>query len=327
MDIKYLNIIFLYLDIIRMSTNRWVNWVKQFSKDNNLSYACALSKPECKDSYRAKYGVTKKLTKKQNIEKMGAEDINAPNIQLVVKEKKKRRPTLKLEEVMMEAEDNRSKMVATQEKKKKVLASLPKPKPEPEQIIAPVKTKTQLQKITIGKKKYYLDPRNNVLYESAENVKNKIKAGIWNAETNTIKKIPSKPPPKPKFTAKQIKEMKFRQQTLDLPDEMKREILGFLPKDDEDEIPKTIMKKDESPSDYLDRVFDGWVEYQEELNPDLWNNGELNGISWSNYYDTRKEYDDVATSLLELNNIKMKSKTNWFFNRGKKLRVDFSGSY
>ena len=108
--------------------NRWVDHVKSFAAQNNLSYACALSTPECKDSYRAKYGVSKKLTKKQNIEKMGAEDKDAPNIQLVIKEKKKRRPTLKLEEVMMEDEDNRSKMVATQEKKKKVLASLPKPK-------------------------------------------------------------------------------------------------------------------------------------------------------------------------------------------------------
>jgi hypothetical protein len=108
--------------------NRWVDHVKSFATQNNLSYACALSTPDCKETYRAKYGVSKKLTKKQNIEKMAAEDRNAPNIQLVVKEKKKRRPTLKLEEVMMEDEDNRSKMVATQEKKKKVLASLPKPK-------------------------------------------------------------------------------------------------------------------------------------------------------------------------------------------------------
>jgi hypothetical protein len=174
--------------------NQWVSHVKQFAADNNLSYGCALSKPECKETYRAKYGVSKKLSKKDNIQKMGAEDKDAPNIQLVVKEKKKRRPTLKLEEVMMEDEDNRSKMVATQEKKKKVLASLPKPKlalePEPTMEIEvkakPVKAKTQLQKITIDKKKYYLDPRNNALYESAENVKKKIKAGIWNAETNTI---------------------------------------------------------------------------------------------------------------------------------------------
>jgi hypothetical protein len=138
--------------------NRWVDHVKSFAAQNNLSYACALSTPDCKDSYRAKYGVTKKLTKKQNIEKMGAEDKDAPNIQLVIKEKKKpkrgpkelvikekkkRRPTLKLEEVMMEDEDNRSKMVATQEKKKKVLASLPKPKPVSEPAKEPASAKNK----------------------------------------------------------------------------------------------------------------------------------------------------------------------------------------
>lgn len=63
--------------------NRWTNWVKEFASKNNLSYGCALSTPECKTEYRAKYGV--KLTKKQQKElekeqkeneKMGAEDKN-----------------------------------------------------------------------------------------------------------------------------------------------------------------------------------------------------------------------------------------------------------
>jgi len=173
--------------------NQWVSHVKEFAADNNLSYGCALSKPECKETYRAKYGVSKKLSKKDNILKMGAEDMDAPNIKMVIKEKKKRKPTLKLEEVMMEAEDNRSKMVATQEKKKKVLASLPKPKPVPEEPAMeievkakPVKTKTQLKKITIQQKKYLIDPRNNTLYDSVDNYKKKIKTGIWNAETKTI---------------------------------------------------------------------------------------------------------------------------------------------
>jgi hypothetical protein len=76
--------------------NRWVDHVKKFAADNNLSYGCALSKPECKETYRAKYGVAKKLTKKQNIEKMGAEDFDAPNIKMVVKEKKKRKPKAEL---------------------------------------------------------------------------------------------------------------------------------------------------------------------------------------------------------------------------------------
>jgi hypothetical protein len=138
-----------------MSTNKWVNWVKQFSKDNSLSYACALSTPACKEQYRAKYGLTKKLTKKQNIEMMGAEDFDAPNMKLVVKEKKKRRPTLVIEE-------------------------------EPEETIIPVKPKIKFNRINIGKKQYYIDPRNNALYDSAENVKKKISVGTWNSATETI---------------------------------------------------------------------------------------------------------------------------------------------
>lgn len=137
--------------------NQWIDHVKKFAADNNLSYGCALSKPECKETYRAKYGVSKKLTKKQNIEKMGAEDFDAPNMKLVVKEKKKRRP----KELVIEEE------------------------PE-ETIIIPVKPKVKLNRIKIGTKQYYIDPRNNALYDSAENVKKRISVGIWNAETETI---------------------------------------------------------------------------------------------------------------------------------------------
>jgi len=138
-----------------MSTNKWVSHVRAFAADNNLSYACALSTPACKETYRAKYGLAKKLSKKDNIQKMGAEDFDAPNMKLVVKEKKKRRPTLVIEE-------------------------------EPEETIIPVKAKIKFNRINIGKKQYYIDPRNNALYDSAENVKKKISVGTWNAETETI---------------------------------------------------------------------------------------------------------------------------------------------
>jgi hypothetical protein len=136
--------------------NQWVDHVKKFAADNNLSYGCALSKPECKETYRAKYGVSKKLSKKQNIEKMGAEDFDAPNMKLVIKEKKKRRP----KELVIEE--------------------------EPEETIIPVKPKIKFNRINIGTRQYYIDPRNNALYDSAENVKKRISVGIWNAETETI---------------------------------------------------------------------------------------------------------------------------------------------
>jgi hypothetical protein len=102
--------------------NRWVDYVKKFAADNNLSYGCALSKPECKETYRAKYGVAKKLTKKQNIEKMGAEDMDAPNIKMVVKEKKKRKPTPQL---VIEEEPEESMELEVKTKPKKVKAVIP----------------------------------------------------------------------------------------------------------------------------------------------------------------------------------------------------------
>jgi hypothetical protein len=43
--------------------NQWTTHVKDYAQRNNLSYGCALSKPECKAEYREKY--PKPLTKKQ----------------------------------------------------------------------------------------------------------------------------------------------------------------------------------------------------------------------------------------------------------------------
>ena len=110
-----------------MSTNKWVSHVRAFAAQNNLSYACALSTPECKDSYRAKYGVSKKLSKKDNIEKMGAEDINVaekPNIKMVVKEKKKRKPTPQLV-IEEDPETEQTMQIEVKAKPKKVKEVIP----------------------------------------------------------------------------------------------------------------------------------------------------------------------------------------------------------
>ena len=257
-----------------MSTNRWVNWVKKFAADNNLSYGCALSTPECKETYRAKYGVTKKLTKKQNIEKMGAEDMDVPNIKLVVKEKKKRRPTLKLEEVMMEDEDNRSKMVATQEKKKKVLASLPKPKTAPEEPKL-AKAKVKLNKITIQQKKYYIDPRNNTLYDSVDSYKKQNKAGIWNAKTETIEKIPSKKSERNMMEAEDIRGKMVATQ------EKKKKVLASLPKPVET---KKISVK---------RLTVNGVEYLKDGDNILYDSKTKEEIGiWNPVTKTIEEFDD-----------------------------------
>jgi len=33
--------------------NAWVEFVRKYSKDHNISYGCAVSKPECKSQYHA----------------------------------------------------------------------------------------------------------------------------------------------------------------------------------------------------------------------------------------------------------------------------------
>jgi hypothetical protein len=43
--------------------NAWVEHIKKYAKDNNVSYGCALSMPDCKESYKNK----KKRTKNKRI--------------------------------------------------------------------------------------------------------------------------------------------------------------------------------------------------------------------------------------------------------------------
>jgi hypothetical protein len=33
--------------------NRWVQHVKQFARDNNMAYGCALADPKCSQTYRS----------------------------------------------------------------------------------------------------------------------------------------------------------------------------------------------------------------------------------------------------------------------------------
>jgi len=57
--------------------NAWVEFVKKWSKDNNQTYSCAVSLPECRQAYQATKPPkkAKKLTQKQEREAMGAEDV------------------------------------------------------------------------------------------------------------------------------------------------------------------------------------------------------------------------------------------------------------
>ena len=71
--------------------NRWIEFVRMWARKNNISYACAVSRPECKEEYRTKYGNRKKLPQKKERELMGMEDINILKISPEPEKKKKKK--------------------------------------------------------------------------------------------------------------------------------------------------------------------------------------------------------------------------------------------
>ena len=90
--------------------SRWIEWVKKWAKDNNTTYGCALSEKDCSASYRAKYGISKKLPVKKEREMMGAEDVNRA---------KKKPNREKKEAFTMASEDLLSKRTINKKTKKK----------------------------------------------------------------------------------------------------------------------------------------------------------------------------------------------------------------
>ena len=91
--------------------SRWIEFVREWAKKNNMTYSCALSQPQCSQEYRAKYGDRKKLPAKKEKELMGAEDINRAK-----KPKKPKKPKKKIELVIEELdngkeEDNKKRLI------------------------------------------------------------------------------------------------------------------------------------------------------------------------------------------------------------------------
>ena len=76
--------------------NRWTNFVREWADKHSISYGCALSKPEMREAYKAKYGNRKRLTQTKEKELMGQEDKDAPekpkppkkrpNVRLIIEE-------------------------------------------------------------------------------------------------------------------------------------------------------------------------------------------------------------------------------------------------
>ena len=50
-------------------TNPWIEHIKKYAKDNNISYGCALSTPECKNTYRKPSSTPKQKTECKNCKK------------------------------------------------------------------------------------------------------------------------------------------------------------------------------------------------------------------------------------------------------------------
>lgn len=83
--------------------SRWIEFVRKWAKDHDTTYACALSQPDCRDEYRAKYGNRKNLTKKKERELMGMEDFDAP----APKKKKPKKKMLIIESDSEEEDDGK----------------------------------------------------------------------------------------------------------------------------------------------------------------------------------------------------------------------------
>lgn len=87
--------------------NRWTNFVREWADKHSISYGCALSKPEMREAYKAKYGNRKRLTQTKEKELMGQEDKDAP--EKPKPPKKKRGVRLIIEEEEEEEEQPKKK--------------------------------------------------------------------------------------------------------------------------------------------------------------------------------------------------------------------------
>lgn len=51
--------------------NNWIEHVRNFAKENNMTYSCALSDPRCKQSYQPTINLTPRFSKLMNLVKVG----------------------------------------------------------------------------------------------------------------------------------------------------------------------------------------------------------------------------------------------------------------
>lgn len=112
--------------------NKWTTFVKEWAAKNNLSYGCAMTKPECKDEYRKANPKPIKITKKRQKRFLKAKDVSYESLEEAIPTEVKKPINLKI----------------------KKLAKEPPPK------------KVTVHRIKIKEKEYYIDKDDN-LYDPA----------------------------------------------------------------------------------------------------------------------------------------------------------------
>jgi hypothetical protein len=73
--------------------NKWIQHVKEYAKNNNLSYACALSNLQCKEYYKDQIKPTKIITKQRSLKEIN-EDMKKNSL-LAKKESSKMRRNIR----------------------------------------------------------------------------------------------------------------------------------------------------------------------------------------------------------------------------------------
>lgn len=95
--------------------NRWVDFIRKWAKDNNTTYSCALSEGDCKEAYRAKYGIRKAVPARTERERMGLEDVNR------AQKKKKTSFKEQVEEVIKKSKKKKLRIVEEAPKRKRLV--------------------------------------------------------------------------------------------------------------------------------------------------------------------------------------------------------------
>ncbi len=140
--------------------NKWTEFVKDWASKNNMSYGCAMTKPECKEAYRAANPKVSKSTKRRNKLK-GVKEIPFEKLEeafhstepkkknISIKKKVKEIPFEKLEEAFPSTEPKKKNISI---KKKEPVSKV---RTEVEKIEKKMEKKKE-PKVTIDGKKYYL---------------------------------------------------------------------------------------------------------------------------------------------------------------------------